>query len=103
VKAVSLRALAREAPGLGEIALVTHQGSVIGRFIPIILDAALPPPYDKVTEQMAEDAGLPVVKHNYIPPIDPKTAEDLAGISAPSRTWTEEPVRAVPKRGAKPK
>lgn len=34
MRAVSLRLLAREAPALTEAVLVTHQGSVIGQFVP---------------------------------------------------------------------
>lgn len=35
MKTMSLRALAREAPSLEEVTLITHEGSVIGRFVPL--------------------------------------------------------------------
>lgn len=35
MKTVSLRALGREAPSLDEVVLVTHESSVIGRYVPI--------------------------------------------------------------------
>ena len=35
MKTISLRALGRDAPNLGEIVYVTLEGVVIGRFVPI--------------------------------------------------------------------
>jgi len=38
MKVVSLRALARQAPMLDETVLVSHQGTLIGRFVPLGAD-----------------------------------------------------------------